>query len=263
VTAYLLALASKESAAIVPVLLAASLAIRRDWKRLWAVAPLFAIAGVYAWGIAAAKSNHLHLNDGTFSLSAPVWLTLRNSIGRLLWVWGFLALALVWRKRMARWCLGWIALTFLPYSFLAYMPRVPSRHTYLASMGLAMLVGLAWSALAASRRLRAPGMAAVALVVCIANAGYLWTRKRAQFLERAEPTEQLRLLAERHRGAIHVRCFPYAAETAVLTLEMNGHDAKRLLFATESPGEPAADFCWSEQRKSTIAVATVARSPIP
>jgi hypothetical protein len=28
----------------------------------------------------------------------------------------------------------WIAITLLPYSFLTYMPQVPSRHVYLASV---------------------------------------------------------------------------------------------------------------------------------
>jgi hypothetical protein len=246
--AYLLALASKESAAVVPLFLAASVAARREWRRMIQVAPFLAVAAIYAYGIAAAKTDHLHLNDGTFSLNAPVLLTLRNSVGRLLWVWGFLALLVVWRKRLAHAALVWIVLAFLPYSFLAYMPRVPSRHTYLASAGLALMVGFAWVTLRDSRRLRTPAWLALAAIVITANAGYLWTRKRAQFLERAAPTEALVRLARQHSGEIHVRCFPYSLELAVLAVEMAGDDPKRLIMLREPP-QHAADFCWAEPAK--------------
>lgn len=236
--AYLMALASKESAAIVPVLMAASLVLGRDWRRLLWITPFFAIAGLYAWGIAAARSDHLHLNDGTFSPHAPVLLTLRNSIGRLLWVWGYVALALIWKKRLTWWALAWIVLTFLPYSFLTYMPRVPSRHTYLASAGLALLVGSAWVALRDSGRLRTPALIAVAAIVLGANLGYLWTRKRSQFLERARPTEALKELARTRSGPIHVRSFPYSPETAALALQFSGLDPARLIFPAPAPVSP-------------------------
>jgi hypothetical protein len=104
--------------------------------------------------------------------------------------------------------LAWIGVGLAPYSFLLYSTRIPSRQTYLASAGLAMLCGLAmahWQARAGSRR---GVVAAVAAVVLLHNVGYLWTKKRSQFLERAAPTEQLIALARRTPGPIWVQCFP-------------------------------------------------------
>ncbi len=104
-----------------------------------------------------------------------------------------------------------------PYSFLLYSTRIPSRQTYLASAGLAMLVGLVasyWQEHAGGRR---GVLAVVAAVVLVHNVGYLWTKKRSQFLERAAPTEQLIALARQTPGPIWVRCFPrnhFIAEAA-------------------------------------------------
>lgn len=61
-----------------------------------------------------------------------------------------------------------MALALLPYVFLTYQTRVPSRHTYLASAGLAMLAGAALHRLAGARPPvprwdRAGAMAAVCL----------------------------------------------------------------------------------------------------
>jgi hypothetical protein len=56
------------------------------------------------------------------------------------------------------------------------------------------------------------------VVVLLHNVGYLWTKKRSQFLERAAPTEQLIEVARRTPGPIWVRCFPrnrFIAEEAV------------------------------------------------
>jgi hypothetical protein len=243
-TAFALALLSKESAAVLPALLAIPLVARREWRNLLWLAPFFAVDAFYAWGIFAAKADHLHLNDGTFSLHAPVLVTLRNSMGRLLWVWGFLALLVVARRRLAHWSLLWMALAFLPYSFLTYMPRVPSRHTYLASAGLAVLVGLAWTALRERKLVRGFSAVAVALLVLGANVGLLWGKKRGQFLERAQPTEALVAFARRHPGEIHLRCFPYAQDVAVYAMKMAGQSPDRLILHSQPPHN-AADFCWT------------------
>jgi hypothetical protein len=60
--------------------------------------------------------------------------------------------------------------------------------------------------------------AAVIALVVAHNVGYLWFKKRPQFLARVAPTEQLIALARRTPGPIWVRCFPgidYGAEEAV------------------------------------------------
>ena len=98
--------------------------------------------------------------------------------------------------------LSWIGIALIPYSFLTYSRQIPSRQTYLASFGLALLVGLVLAHLAAGglgagKFPRAAAM--VAVVVLLGNIGYLWTRKRAQFLARAG----LLLPGALTRGAIY------------------------------------------------------------
>ena len=97
-------------------------------------------------------NQNQHYGDGTFSLSAPFWTTLPRSFARMIWVWGWSA----WRPcrygepapdpaRRHRGLLDGVSL--LPYSFLTYMPVVPSRHTYLAGVGLALIVAAGFIAL--------------------------------------------------------------------------------------------------------------------
>lgn len=251
--AFLFALYSKESAvaALGLQLIAVGFARRRRWAALAAMAPFVALAAAYTVAIFEARSGHLHFNDGTFSLSAPFWWTLANSTRRLLWFWGLLALvAVLWlRRRRFRFLLAataaWIVVTFLPYSFLTYMPHVPSRHTYLASVGLSWLVAAGFLAvrnrLAAWRRW-AP--AVLALLVLVHNCGYLWTRKQRQYRERAAPTEALVEFAARTERPVEVRCFPYSPILAEWVLEMR---LNRKPWRPGDPGEPAV-FCWPREK---------------
>jgi hypothetical protein len=122
-----------------------------------------------------------------------------------------------------------MAVALIPYSFLTYSTEIPSRQTYLASAGLALLAGLAIS-LIPSRKL---AVAVLALIV-VQNVAYLWTKKRTQFLRRAEPTEQLIRFARETPGPIWIRCFPrngFIAEEAV-----------RL-----GAGKPVRDVIWNEK----------------
>ena len=251
---FVLGLLSKESAAALPILMAATALIERSqWRRIAAATvPCLLLSAVYAALIFAAKSDHLHLNDGTFSLKANVALTLINSIGRLFWFWGLVSLiALATLRRRDYFptlaaCAIWIVVTLLPYSFIAYMPRVPSRHTYLASAGLAIIVGAGFLALrermAVTRRW-VP--AAVAVIIVVHNCGYLWTRKQEQYLARAAPTEELVRLGKSHKGPIFVKCFPYSTELAVMALQQRtGRSESEVIInpAHASPG--AAEFCY-------------------
>ena len=103
----------------------------------------------------------------------------------------------------------WMGIGFIPYMFVDYMRRIPSRQTYLASAGLAWLVGAAivimkerW----AKNYKWAPPV--ILLLILSHNVAYLWTKKRQQFLERAQPTERLLSLARSVDGPIFVKCFP-------------------------------------------------------
>jgi Uncharacterized protein, putative amidase len=101
------ALLSKESAvAVVGVqLLAVLLEREKIAERLVGAVPFLALSCVYFALIYGARSQHLHFHDGTFSLAAPFLITLRNSLGRLLWFWGLLALVIVIRARL--WRIAW------------------------------------------------------------------------------------------------------------------------------------------------------------
>jgi hypothetical protein len=57
-------------------------------ETLRALVPFVGISVVYAVLIFTAKQTHLHLNDGTFSPTAPVAEVLLRSSSRLLWIWG-------------------------------------------------------------------------------------------------------------------------------------------------------------------------------
>jgi hypothetical protein len=200
-----LALLSKEPAFI---LLPLFLLVRP--RLTWSFAPYCAVTMLALASVMQSRAASFRFADGSFSLSAPFWITLPNGVFRLLWIWGVLAL-IFWfvRGLPARPLLlvfAWMGLALLPYCFLTYSREIPSRQTYLASAGLALLVGFAFSHLPAW-----PGRRIAALLACavlIHNAGLLWTKKRRQFLERAAPTERLLAEIRSTAGPVRVRCFP-------------------------------------------------------
>ena len=148
--------------------------------------------------------------------------------------------------------LAWIGIALAPYSFLTVFdansqpPDVPGQRR----PGDAVRIGD--GALAGAGGF-APGVvAAVAAVALLHNVGYLWTRKRTQFLERAAPTEQLIALARRTPGPIWVRCFPrnhlIAEEAAHLGA---GHPPADLIWdeAEAARRQVTAVFCYQEGRR--------------
>ena len=263
---FMLALGSKESAvAVVGLLLVTVLVERANWKRrLLEIVPYAAVSLVYAYLIFTAPPDYLHLHDGTFSPRAHFWVTLFNSTGRLFWIWGFLGLAAVaiWRNGSAgprvvcgdlrsflTIAMGWILITFLPYSFLTYMPRVPSRHTYFASVGLSLIVAAGF--LAVRERFRARWIpAALAAVIVLHNCGYLWTRKQTQYLERAAPTEQLIKFARQTNGPVYVHCFAYSPTIAEVAVEVGaGKPHGTVHFVPDPKAVDAPVFCMGHSPK--------------
>jgi len=253
VAAFALALLSKESAIVwLPALVATAPWSR--WQRaLILLAPYLALAVLAVVSIAATRAYSFRFSDGSFSLAAPFWITWPRGISRILWIWGFVAGALLFRYRRERdlWmpaaaALAWIAVGLAPYSFLTYSTQIPSRQTYLASAGLAVLVGLATARLfregPGGRRI---AVALLALMV-VHNAGYLWTKKRAQFVERARPTEQLIAFARSASGPIWVRCFPLSRFTAEEAVRLAaGREPSSLVWsADEAARVRAAEFCY-------------------
>jgi len=240
---YLLALASKESAVALAGLFALVwLALGVPWRTVaLRTLPFVVVAAAYFATGYLDRSTHLHYNDGTFSLSAPFpWIAAR-SMSRALWVAGWVALAaLAWRRSRKLWTvaglgLAWMAIALLPYSFLTYMPFVPSRHTYVAGVGVAFVAAAGFAALREKTR---PGFAvATAVAILLGNTVYLWTRKHEQFVERARPTEIVVDALRDHRGPVEVECFPYPTHVAEMAIELHYGAKRDVRFTCGEKGE--------------------------
>lgn len=217
IPAFALALLSKESAVVILPLL---ILVRRP--RLWEIAPHCMLTAAAIFSVWQSQQQSFRFHDGSFSLEAPFLVTLAHSTFRLLWIWGLLALPFVAWKDL-RMPLLWILLSFLPYSFLTYSTAIPSRQTYLASAGLAVLVGLALSNVESKLPKRLS--VALAAVILIHNCGILWVKKRRQFAERAQPTEALLRQARNSKGPLELRCFPQPRIVAEDALRLGAPEA--------------------------------------
>lgn len=243
------ALLSKESAVIwLPLFALAS--YRDDWRRTIArMTPLIAMGGVAVLSILFTRRYNFRLADGSFSLHAPFVAIWFRNMGRVLWIWGWIALAAAaWRFRdrmgAVLCALLWTGIALVPYCFLTYSRQIPSRQTYLASCGLALLFGLVFE------RIHKQRLAAVVLaVVLVHNLGILWFKKRAQFVRRAEPTEQLIRLARETEGPILVRCFPRPGMIATEAVRLAaGRPASFLVWNETEAAQrrPAIEYCFRE-----------------
>lgn len=212
---WLLALVSKESGVVLTFLLPAAALLYPGRRRAAVLTFLIGIVStaIYFWLAWSGQAQHQHFHDGTFRFGLHFLRTMANSAARGLWAWGGLALAVLWlERRKAPWPVAgfagvWFLAALLPYAFLTYMPRIPSRHHYLASAGFALLAATA--ALLALERVQRRRLAAAALaaVFLLHNGAYLWTWKREQFAGRAEVTERLlRMVAERPAEPVLLRC---------------------------------------------------------
>jgi hypothetical protein len=245
------ALLSKESAVILVPLLALPLLFdRRPWPKPTYLIPIAAMAALCAWSIFHARAISFRFQDGSFSLHAPFWLTWPNNYGRLFWIWGLIGLTavLVWKPAGYRTVLfigaSWAGIALLPYSFLTYSNRIPSRQTYLASVGIAIIVGLALLALYDRYWSTRPALVmAVCTVILVQNVTYLWTKKRSQFLARAAPTERLIALARSNPGPIYVRCFPRPRLVADSAIELMAGGKQLVWDAAEARRRAAITFC--------------------
>ena len=250
---FALALISKESAVV--FLLALPLFGKR-WP-VWTVLPYMAMAALAVLSVAGTRSYSFRFSDGSFSLHAPFWITLPRSFARLMWFWGWVSAAILALRRVkvetrntAVAALAWAAVALLPYSFLTYSTQIPSRQTYLASAGLAALFGLAMANLADSAGFARKAAAALAVVALLHNVGYLWVRKRAQFLERAQATELLIRLGREKGGPIWVRCFSQTLLTAQEALRLGaGIPPEQIVWneADAAVRKPVAVFCYQRR----------------
>ncbi len=215
------ALFSKESAAVILLLLPlVDFAARRRfalrWQILYIAAPTAAFASAFLSGLSA---NPL-ARSGLYGLGGQPLLVWLVSLHRLMFPWIYLA-ALLWLiPRRGAWPVRalpgflWMTASLLPYIFLTYQNHVPSRHMYLAS------IGLAWALSAILRELRTERLAAVFVAAfVVGNIGYLWIVKDRQYERRAAPAARLiEELEGRPPGPVLVEGFPentwIAKETA-------------------------------------------------
>ncbi len=252
---FALALLSKESAVILLPMFLLVMPVT-EWRRSIRRLVPFALLALGAVAIViSTRTYSFRFNDGSFSLHSPFWITWPRSYGRLLWVWGWAALLWLFVRRnkfggsrVVVQALLWMGLGLIPYSFLTYSTAIPSRQTYLASFGLALLVGLALADLASVSR---QWVAVVLVAMLLNNVGYLWTKKQQQFAERAAPTEQLLELVKRTKGLVKIQCFPQPQIVADEAVRVAlGREPETALYETlKTQGqthlqEPAAVFCY-------------------
>jgi hypothetical protein len=255
---YVFALLSKESGVVfAPLLLAPLLEerYRKEFRRLLVgLTPFLLLTLGYIALVFAGEHGNQHFGDGTFSLRAPFWITIPHSIVRMLWIWGIpsLAVLLAWRPRgwqvLIGIVFGWMALTLLPYSFLTYMTRVPSRHTYLASAGLALLVAFAFSAMAGRfQRTRRWIPAAVGALLISHNCLYVSLHKHQQYVKRAAPTEELIRVVAKSDGPVFVKSFPYHRVIAEYAIElMTGKPKQVLVFDPRQQQSAVRLYAWGD-----------------
>ncbi len=260
---FLCALASKESAVIIVPLLALAWLSKSETRwRILGVTPFLAAGMIYAWAIYETRAYSFRFRDGSFSLHAPVWITLPSTFWRLFWPWGIISLVgiVIWRahewRRLIAFGAAWAGISLLPYSFLTYMTTAPSRQTYLASVGAAWIVGAGlvafWDRFSTSHR---RWVYALAALIIIHNCVYLWTKKRQQFLVRGASTEALIHEARNVSGPIYIpcppstgwggcQCFPYAPIVAAAALELETRKPVSDLIWSNPPSG-AREFCWA------------------
>jgi len=255
-TLFALALISKESAPVFAILFALPMVVPGWRKRARYLVPLAAMAAMSVLVTYSTRAGSFRFQDGSFSLHAPFWRIWPENFARVFWVWGLagLAAALAWGWKRYRAPvlagLAWAAAALLPYCFLMYSTRIPSRQTYLASAGVALVAAAGWSA--ARERFAAHGRAltaAVCILVLAHNLGYLWIKKRRQFLERAQPTEELIAFARRSSGPIYIACFPRTHIIAEDTVRLALGEGATVIWDEEEARARGvkAGFCFRER----------------
>ncbi len=137
------------------------------------------------------------------------WITLAWAVVACVFVWFARALE-SWKLLAAG--AGWMLAVFLDGLYVSHVLHVSGSTNYLASVGLALMVGTGFSKL--QRRLPLSAAAAIAVAVIVINVGVLWTKSRRQMLGFAAPTRTLINAAAFARGPVELSCFPYSFEVA-------------------------------------------------
>lgn len=210
VAVFPLVLFSKEPAVMLVPLALALLWIRGStWREaLKAVLPILAMVLLYGWFWIGESSKNFFVTEKHYDLSLHFFPVYGRSLLRIFSPLLLLAIPLlvIYRRRglsTAGRTLVWggpvvffvlvTVLTAIPYSFLTYLDHIPSRNTYLPSVGLAGLIGVLFAGVYAELRSSAARQACAALMaaVVVGNMTYIYLKKEPQFRSRAAPTREL------------------------------------------------------------------------
>lgn len=193
VLCFSLALISKESAAIMLLMIPLWQAIRRrplfPREFLWYLVPASLFSAVFLFTV----SQNFMLASGAYVIGFQAPIVIFKTLFRLTWPWLYIVIGILVfqrspvlnRAEIAAYTL-WLAIPMLPYMFISYQHHLPSRQLYMASMVLACLFARLVEGM------KAPVLRIAFVVGFIAfNIQYLWFKKEPQFLERASSTTQL------------------------------------------------------------------------
>jgi len=255
---FCLALLSKESAVSVILLMLLFVVGESGPRRrlLRALLPFGLLVAAYFVLVFSGQDRNHHFWDGTFSLQAGALKALIGSAIRALWIWGIVGVIVLLvfapRKRygLMALALGWILIALLPYSFLTYMPRVPSRHHYLAAVGCSLILALGATSLK-ERVGKRWVIGLCVLLIGVHHISYLWTVKYHQFRERSEPIEALlRFMRREQKRPVLIRCFPYSFDEARRAIALRiGEPKESLILDTASSNADLPSFCPQDRLK--------------
>jgi hypothetical protein len=232
-----IAMFSKESwVAVVPLAILLVILQRWPWRRLVRRSmPLLVMIAAYAVLWLSNAQRNFFITDGHYTLSSHALIVYFNTFLRLvsqaaILVIPFLVfrnvgdLSRLFRNRMLQFFLVMVALSIIPYSFLTYLDHIPSRNTYLPSVGVAGVAGILLASLLerAGKVRRTAGVVLFGALLA-ANSLYIWIKKEPQFRERAAPTRELLAILNQEPPAdasetIYVCGFPlhvWIGQTAV------------------------------------------------
>jgi hypothetical protein len=207
---YLIAIVSNEPGFIAILLLLLPLASGTEAKknRLLSLIPFVVLALAALVVQLVFRAKPVPWNNAVPVLD-PWWITAAWACGALI----VIAITRQWEsRRLIICCVAWLVAAYLADLYATYGLGSPTGAVYLGSIGLALLVGIAFSQVIA--QFRARFAAALALAVVAGNIALLWTVSRHQLLGLAAPTRALINAAAFAQGPIELTCFPYPFEVA-------------------------------------------------
>ena len=204
IVAFSLAALSKESSiVIVPLMVATDFvqwgkSPRQFISRLPLYLPFVVVSALYA--VLVFRSNPI-IAHGFYAVTWNFFTVYAKTLNTLL-KFVFIGLLLILfffgktsvgralrEERAMRFYAVWLLVAPIPYCFLTYLDQIPSRHTYLASVGTAGLVGILAARLNAELVLRYSKRVGYFLLLLLVggNMAYVWIKDK-QFVIRAAPT---------------------------------------------------------------------------